>query len=652
MFIAAFVLIAAHTTVKSVRDSVFLSRFSVVHLTGAMLATAALAGLVIGVVNRLTGGVARGRVILTTYAFVAATLVALGWGLEHHATRWMAWVLYTWSSLFTLFVVAEFWLLANDLFDACAARRVFSIIGAGAILGGIAGGATTRLLVGRIGTSHLLHLVAAELLLAALLCCWARLGREPEAAVEPAAATDGKQADGADAPRRYVRLLTWMFSCMTVAATLIGWQARGIAKAEFASQQDAMTAFFGTLAAVVGVVTFVFQIVGTSRLLRRFGAGACLYALPVVCGIGAAALLATRYAGLAALWPAAVTLALVDAIEFSVNGAASELFFAPLDPGLRDRAKRFIDTVVDRSAGAVAGLLWLLLIWKFHVDQPDRLPLVGFVVLGVVAIWMIAIHKARAGYLDTYRAVIHVEAQPETPARLPPLSDKHRRYVERMLARLDGDATARTRTLRALVRIHKDAPQLGLTWERIEPLVEREVQLISNLQRAQVSEERHYRLRASTLDRLIDEQLNRAIERIARLLALIHPPADVMAIHRSLRGKTTRVRAAALHVLESMVEGPVRARLVDVLEAAALDVPTVAIERKEGLKLLLGADEPRLRACAVWTAAQAGLLDGELRKLALGDPSRRVRAIALWAVTLRRKRLPMPPLSEVLPDVG
>src|SRR5262249_26189627 len=153
----------------------------------------------------------------------------------------------------------------------------------------------------------------------------------------------------------------------------------------------------------------------------------------------------------------------------------------------------------------------------------------------------------------------------------------------------------------------------------------------------------------STLERIIADEINHTIERIARLLALVYPPADIVSINRSLRGHDARVRAAALHVLESMVDGPLRTRLVAVLEEHSLDRPTTLLDRAAGLRLLLTTDDPRLRAAAAWAAARAGLLRTELRQVVLGDPSRRVRAVALLAVTLRKKSVPLPHSLPSLP---
>ena len=56
-----------------------------------------------------------------------------------------------------------------------------------------------------------------------------------------------------------------------------------------------MAAFFGLFAAVLNLATFVLQILGTPRLLRRWGVGFGLRVLPTGFGLGALVLMATVF---------------------------------------------------------------------------------------------------------------------------------------------------------------------------------------------------------------------------------------------------------------------------------------------------------------------------------------------------------------------
>src|SRR5262245_60850088 len=165
-------------------------------------------------------------------------------------------MLYIWSSIFGLVLVAEFWLLANDLFNAREAKRLFPLIGAGAILGGVVGGAVPSWLARSIGSSNLLYIVAGQPVLASLTAPFARRRRPLEARAESSRPRRPPRfAEGLAQLRdnRYLRLIATMMVCMTVCMTMVQWQYKGISKAYFGERRDEMTAFFGTLAALLNV---------------------------------------------------------------------------------------------------------------------------------------------------------------------------------------------------------------------------------------------------------------------------------------------------------------------------------------------------------------------------------------------------------------
>jgi len=76
-------------------------------------------------------------------------------------------VFYLFMSIFGILSASQFWILANQLFDAREARKYFGIIGLGAIGGGIAGGYLASL-VSAVFESEWLPFVAAGLLVLAL----------------------------------------------------------------------------------------------------------------------------------------------------------------------------------------------------------------------------------------------------------------------------------------------------------------------------------------------------------------------------------------------------------------------------------------------------------------------------------------------------
>jgi ATP/ADP translocase len=607
MFANVLLLIAAYTETKAVRDAVLLSRFGLTELSYIMIGIAVVAGFVVSLFTQKSAGVPRNRLIFGTNGFIAITLAAFAPGLQA-GWAWLAWALYFWSGVFGLLIVAEFWLLANELFHAREARRLFPIIGAGAILGGVVGGALSGWLARPLGTANLLYLVAAQLVASAGLSHLAWKRRPVEIGVE-SRRTLPRFAEGLALVRnnRYVRLLALMMICMTVCMTLVQWQYKGIAKAHFGSRRDEMTSFFGLLAAVLNTASFLLQVLITPRLLRRFGVRAGLRVLPAGFLVGALLLIAaTPLGGVLQLGAAVGAVLLSDGFRFSVDKASVELLYLPIPRAMKEQAKPFIDTVVDRFAGALAGFLWLFLTWAFSIDQPSRIGWASAVTAVLVLAWLLVISRARSGYVEAYRRML----QPEH-ALMP--AHPRMRECEALLAfALKADAPARTRTLRTLGRRLRGEAPLRLGRNAIEPLLEREATEAARLARA---------LRAQPQDRLLArllrERFDQGLERIARLLALVYPPRDILTTFRALRSLSRAARAGALELLDNLLEGGYRSELLqafdDVLLVDADAPPGAEAERRAALAALIRDGDPWLRACAERACAQAQVLEGDAR---------------------------------------
>ena len=543
--------------------------------------------------------------------------------------------------MFGLVLVAEFWLLANDLFDAREAKRLFPIIGGGAILGGLFGGAIPGWLAKPLGAGNLLYIVAVELVLSAFLShlAWGR--RRPEVQREVKEAPPPKFAEGFAILRknRYVRLIAAMLLCMTVSYTIVQWQYKGIAKIHFGGRQDDMAAFFGLFAAVLNLATFVLQILGTPRLLRRWGVGFGLRVLPTGFGIGAIVLVATAFVPIPMLGAAAAAMLFCDGFRFSVDKASTELLYLPIPRAVKDQAKPFIDTFVDRTAGALASFLWLFLTWAFHVDRPGRIVWASLATLATVAIWLVVIVKARHAYVAAYREMLgagEVEEGAVPLAERPAVSERLR---VRILGEIDklgaDDALRRSKRLRALARLTRKAGEVGLPPEAIAGALEREADAVQRLSLALQSEAASVDA-STTKPPLVSVLMARraaALQRLFELLQLSYPRDDVRAAEQGILGDSATVRAGALELLDNVLRGTARSVVMESLEPVVLPRRGMAPCREETLGSLLTLDDAPLRRDVARAARADGILTLQLDELAARDPDPAVRKAASTRTT-------------------
>ncbi|MGZ3426970.1 MAG: NTP/NDP exchange transporter [Polyangia bacterium] len=632
MFFTILLLIAAYTTTKAVRDAVFLSKFGLTELSYMYIGIAIVAGIFVTAYKRLTSGMGRNVVALVTNGFIALTLVAMAVGLQLHV-KWISWGLYFWSGVFGLVLVAEFWLLANDLFDAREAKRLFPIIGGGAILGGLFGGTVPGWLAKPLGAGNLLYIVAVELVVSAFLSHLAWKRRRPEVQREVKEAPPPKFAEGLAILRRnrYVRLISLMLLCMTVCYTIVQWQYKGIAKIHYAGRQDDMAAFFGMFAAVLNLATFVLQILGTPRLLRRWGVGFGLRVLPTGFGLGALALVATMILPIPMLGAAAVAMLLCDGFRFSVDKASMELLYLPIPRAVKDQAKPFIDTFVDRVAGALASFLWLFLTWAFHVDRPDRIVYASIATLATAMIWLFVIQRAKNAYIAAYRKMLGAG---EVEAGQKPRVAANGRLRGRVLEELDklgsDDTLRRGKRLRGIARLTRRSSDLKLPPETIAGPLSREADAVQRLSLALQSEAAT--LAASTtkppLVSVLHARRKAALERMFSLLTLSYPRADVRAAESAILSESPTSRAGALELLDNVLRGSARSLVMDSLEPVVLPRRGMAPCREQTLAALLALDDAPLRRDVARAARADGILTEELSELATRDPDPAVRRAA------------------------
>ena len=88
-------------------------------------------------------------------------LLLLFWALLRTGWEEVAVGLYVFGQILGILLISQFWTLANDIYDARQAKRLFGFIGGGASLGGALGSGLTRYLAERVGTIDLLLLSAA-----------------------------------------------------------------------------------------------------------------------------------------------------------------------------------------------------------------------------------------------------------------------------------------------------------------------------------------------------------------------------------------------------------------------------------------------------------------------------------------------------------
>ena len=101
---------------------------------------------------------------------------------------------YLFGQILGLLLISQFWTLANEVYDARQAKRLFGFIGAGASLGALAGATIVATIVHAVGTDSLLLISAATLIgcMTLVVAIAAMPSAAPDRCRKKPASADGK----------------------------------------------------------------------------------------------------------------------------------------------------------------------------------------------------------------------------------------------------------------------------------------------------------------------------------------------------------------------------------------------------------------------------------------------------------------------------
>ena len=161
LFFYLFLVIAFYVVGQSAGDALFLNAFPN-HLPHAIMGTALSSGLFVWVYIRLSYRVRLERLITGSLLFFSLSFV-LFWWLTRLPGNFVYPLIFLWVYTAAVVGTATAWTLANYVLTTREARRVFGLIGAGAILGGTLGGLFTKAATQYVGPETLLLAMAVLL---------------------------------------------------------------------------------------------------------------------------------------------------------------------------------------------------------------------------------------------------------------------------------------------------------------------------------------------------------------------------------------------------------------------------------------------------------------------------------------------------------
>lgn len=392
-----FLTISAYVIGKVARDALFLTQFKAVQLPYADIASGVLVGFVVALYLQAGRRTSLSNLLVGSPLFFAATSTSF-WLLAHYSRPvWLYAVFYVWVGMIGVLAPTQVWTLANYLLTTREAKRIFGMVGGGGIAGWIFGGYLAKVVAQAFGTESLLLCMSVLLVvcsaLMAITCRGERLRVDP-ASDRTSGTSESDQKNLRDSLRSvfsspYLRAIAVVICISSFATTMTGWQFKALAK-QFSGGKDAMAIFFGDFYFYAGILALLFQLLLTTRLLRRFGIGPMLFVLPVMVLAGSVGLL---------VWgtiAAALFLKGGDQVlRYSVDRSTTELLYLPLPNRVKLQAKWFIDTVVWRFGDGLAGVIVLIFAARLGWTPQQISWIAAFLIL----CWIAAVYVAGKQYV-------------------------------------------------------------------------------------------------------------------------------------------------------------------------------------------------------------------------------------------------------------
>ena len=252
---------AAHALLETARDALFLARLPPARLAWVYLAIAIVSMALFVLQER--SRVRSGRTALAAWLIVSAAVDLLLWSVVAQPGTWALYILYIWSGVFASLVVLRFWTLLGDLFTIGQAKRVFSLIGAGGVVGAVLGSLLARALTGYLEPRHLL--LASAFVLAATALATRIFPLSPKAAMGASPRVevfDLRWSMQAIWLRPYLRRIAGVVLLSAITFTLADFLFKSAVAASVPPEQ--LGSFFASTYLVLNALSLVAQLFAVS----------------------------------------------------------------------------------------------------------------------------------------------------------------------------------------------------------------------------------------------------------------------------------------------------------------------------------------------------------------------------------------------------
>ncbi len=564
MFAYFFLVLAMYMIGKAARDAMFIGAFGALKLPYALVAQAVALSALVAVYIKFSRRMNHYKLSLITLLSFAGSSFAL-WMANAQSHPYLIFAFYVWVGVVGAIAPMQVWTMANLIYNAREAKRLFGFVGSGGILGSIFGGYVTRKFAPLVGTENLLPVIVACLLLSAVVLhlIWRRnrdraaMFEEDNDEAEEEAPQNLWQSAALIGRSRYLRLIAALVAISAMATTVAYVQFSVLARMHIQST-DNLASFFGGMYEGLSWAAFIMQFLFSGRLMNRWGLGLTIFILPLSLLFGS--VVALIYP---TLWAAILLRGSDQVFRHSIDRSTTEMLYLPIAPEIKIQAKSFIDTVVWRVGDAFAAVVLMFCAGMLPTISQSGITLLN---LAMTLPWLAIAYLTGREYVNNLRASLQRQNLPQDKFAGLTLSysltnrQTSRIYqktpVNELLEMLDNEET-RPEAVRELYRRRAYLSDLEFAEEKIERILKAEIKA--------------YRKRAKQVKEVaITAESQQSLERVFRLLGLLYPPADIYYAYHAITSGSLHLKANALEFLDNVLHPEIKRSLIPVIEVSVI----------------------------------------------------------------------------------
>jgi AAA family ATP:ADP antiporter len=411
-----FLLLTGYLIIKTVREALILSEGGAEIKSYAAAGQALLLFLCVPAYGYLASRVNRIKLINGVTLFFISNLFAFY--LMSQLRLPLGVVFFLWVGIFNLFIIAQFWSFANDIYTEDQGKRLFAIVAFGGSLGAVLGPKIASTLFEPLGP-YLLMLVTASLL--ALCLIFPNIVN----AMERSGGRVAKKAADAAQPlakggafrlvigKPYLLLIALLMIVSNLVNTngefilgkTVTQQAQDFANIPPATLtkegiaapteeqkvkkvRDFIGRFYGDFLFTVSLVSALAQLFLVSRIMKFSGVPASLFFLPIISLTGYSVI---------SIIPALGFIRLAKIVEnstdYSLQNTARQALFLPTSREEKYKAKAAIDTFFVRTGDVLStGLVFLSVQFSLSVQA------LSVINVFLIMLWLLLVFRIGRSY--------------------------------------------------------------------------------------------------------------------------------------------------------------------------------------------------------------------------------------------------------------